>query len=247
MISRVLTAACVAGFLTAVVVTILQVFATTPLILKAETFERQASSKPSGESVLVLAHMHGNSRLDAQSVVAEDGEWKPAEGLSRAAFTGLATLIGGVGYALLLAALLLAAGSDLTVRQTLPWVVGGFLAVNLAPAMGLPPELPGMGGADLAARQLWWVATVAGTGLGLYLIGVVRAPWAIAAGLVAIMAPHVIGAPHAAAAASEAPATLAAQFAARSLGIAFVFWIVLGLSLSWIWRRLATEAEIAAA
>jgi predicted cobalt transporter CbtA len=43
------------------------------------------------------------------------------------------------------------------------------------------------------------------------------------------------------------PAGLAAQFAARSLAVAFVFWLVLGLSLSWIWRRLATKTEIAAA
>jgi cobalt transporter subunit CbtA len=236
MISRVLTAACVAGFLAALAATLLQAFATTPLILKAEAYERKAAIERPGGAVLVLAHMHQTH--------APDGA---AEGFSRLAFTGLATLLSGVGYALLLAAVLLAAGSDLRVGQTLAWAVGGFIAMNLAPAMGLPPELPGMGGEALAARQLWWLATAAGTALGLYLIGVVRAPWAVAAGLAAIVLPHAIGAPHAAASASEVPPMLAAQFAARSLAVAFVFWVVLGLSLGWAWQRLATRAEPAAA
>lgn len=241
MISRVLTPACVAGFLAAAVATVLQVFATTPLILKAESFEKHTSAAAPGQAVLILAHAHGEPAPATPH--ADHDEWKPAEGISRAAFTGLATLVSGVGYSLLLAALLLAAGSDFGLRQALAWGVGGFVAVNLAPAAGLPPELPGMGGEALPARQLWWLATVAGTGIGLYLIGIVRAPWAVAVGLAAILAPHVVGAPHADAAASEVPAGLAAQFAARSLAVSFVFWVVLGASLSWAWRRLATKAE----
>lgn len=245
MISRVLTAACVAGFLAAAVATVLQVFVTTPLILQAEGFEKRAATETPGAPVLGLAHVHQAPTPETKAIAAGNDEWRPAEGFSRAAFTGFATLLSGVGYALLLAALLLAAGSDLNVRETLPWAIGAFLAVNLAPAAGLPPELPGMGGEHLPARQVWWLATVIGTGLGLYLIGVVRAPWSIAAGLAAIVAPHVVGAPHGSTA-SEVPAVLAAQFAARSLAVAFLFWLVLGLSLSWAWRRLATKAETAA-
>jgi cobalt transporter subunit CbtA len=246
MISRVLTAACVAGFLTAVVVTTLQIFATTPLILKAETFEKQTSVKAAGKKVLSLTHKHQAPTPEALTD-ADPAEWHPTEGLPRAALTGLATLVSGVGYALLLAALLLAARSDLSIGQTLTWAVGGFLAVNLAPAAGSPPELPGMGGEHLGARQVWWLATVTSTSLGLYLIAIVRAPWAIALGFAATLVPHIVGAPHGAAAASEVPPALAAQFAARSLVIAFVFWVVLGLSLSWTWRRLATTAETEAA
>lgn len=245
MISRVLTAACVAGFLAAAAVTILQVFATTPLILRAESFEKRAAIEAPGEATLVLAHVHQAPAANAKAAEVND-EWKPTDGLARAAFTGLATLVSAVGYALLLTALLLAMGSDFGLRETLPWAVAAFLAVNLAPAAGLPPELPGMGGEHLAQRQLWWLGTVAGTGLGLYLIGIVRTPWAVAVGLAAIVAPHVVGAPHGAGA-SEVPAGLAAQFAARSLAVAFVFWIVLGVSLSWTWRRLATRAEAEAA
>jgi cobalt transporter subunit CbtA len=245
MISRMLTAACVAGFLTAVVVTILQAFATTPLIIKAEAFEQQAAIAAPDRAVLVHAHMQ-QAPAPEGIADADHDEWKPANGLSRLAFTGLATLVSGVGYALLLAALLLAAGSDLRVGQTLAWAVAGFITVNLAPAIGLPPELPGMGGEALATRQGWWLLTVLSTGLGLYCVGIVRSSWALAAGLALILLPHVLGAPHGSATASEVPAVLAAQFAARSLAVGFVFWVVLGLSLSWMWRRLASETDRAA-
>jgi predicted cobalt transporter CbtA len=49
--------------------------------------------------------------------------------------------------------------------------------------------------------------------------------------------PHLIGAPHAEAASIGVPAVLAAQFAARSLAIAFAFWTTLGLGLGWYWAR----------
>lgn len=239
MIARVLTAALAAGFLAAVVASVLQAFTTTPLILRAEAFERQAATAAERTGLIAkahLAHEHPAQAIDAGA------EWRPAEGVPRAVFTGLATLLSGVGYALLLSALLLGAGSGFSLRETLPWAIGGFLAVNLAPAMGLPPELPGMGGGSLAARQAWWLAAALGTGLGLYLVGIVRARWAVALGLAAMVGPHVVGAPHAAAA-SGVPAVLAAQFAARSLAVAFVFWAVLGLALGWIWPRLEPKAD----
>jgi len=146
-------------------------------------------------------------------------------------------LVSGVGYASLLAALILAVGRELDPQTALRWAIGGFLAINLAPAVGLPPELPGIGGAHLAARQIWWVCTALGTGLGLYLITNVRHLAAIGIGLIAIVLPHLIGAPHAEAASSGVPAVLAAQFAARSLAIAFAFWTTLGLGLGWYWAR----------
>lgn len=240
MISRVLTAALAAGFLAAVVATLLQVFATTPLILKAETFERHASAGPQDRAVLILAHTHQGVLPDAAEP-ADEG-WKPADGLSRAAFTGLATLVSGVGYALVLAALMIAVGADLNLATAVPWAIGGFLAVSLAPAMGLPPELPGMGGEHLGERQAWWLSTAAGTALGLYLIGCVRTRLAILMGLAVIVAPHVFGAPHGGTG-GEVPATLAAQFAARSLAVAFVFWLTLGLGLAWAWERFAPKRE----
>lgn len=227
MIARVLQAALVAGFLAACVATTLQFFLTTPLILQAETYEKGILPEPTSADAAddALRPSHGH---DASSKAAA-----PEEGFSRVAFTGLATLVSGVGYALILLALILAAGHKLSIGAAVRWAIGSFVAVNLAPAVGLPPELPGMGGEQLVARQIWWLYTVLGTGIGLYLIAVVRTRTTIGLGVLVIILPHLIGAPHAVAAVSEVPAMLASQFAVRSLAVAFAFWATLGATLGW--------------
>ena len=75
-------------------------------------------------------------------------------------------VVFGVGYALLLAAVMLALRREPTPQGGLIVGIAGFLAVALAPAIGLPPELPGMGAAPLVLRQAWWLMTVVATGLG---------------------------------------------------------------------------------
>lgn len=235
MIVRLLSAALVAGFLAAVVSTGLQLALTSPLILKAETYEGQAgAASQTFASLIVKAHgeSHGSHGT------AE--EWQPAPGLERMAYTGLATLIGGVGYALLLGAALLALRREPTPETGLAFGIAGFLSVSLAPAVGLPPELPGMGGAALELRQLWWLMTAVATAAGLYLIAIRRTAPAIAAGLILIVAPHIAGAPLAVEE-SRVPAAYAAQFAARSLAIGFVFWAVIGLSYGWAWNLFGRE------
>ena len=232
MTIRLLSAALVAGFLAACVASVLQFALTSPLILRAEAYEKRAEVPLAG--LVVLAHAgdaHGAQAHDSHAAP----EWEPGEGLPRLAFTALATLVTGVGYALLLGAALLAHGRGVP-HLALRFALGGFLAVALAPAVGLPPELPGMEAAPLAARQLWWIGTALATAGGLYLAVMVARPWAVAAGLALIAAPHVVGAPHPVLASGELPAALAAQFAARSLAVSLAFWVVLGLGLGWAWR-----------
>ncbi len=235
MISRLLSAALAAGFLAAVVATALQLTLTSPLIVEAERYEAHEVQAARGLPI-VRAHLHrvhgGHDHGGAQAAP----EWQPGAGLPRMAFTGLATLVGGVGYALLLGAVMLALGREPTPERALAFAVAGFLSVALAPALGLPPELPGSEQAPLATRQAWWLMTAAATGMGLYLIAVRRSGIAVVGGLVLIVAPHLAGAPEVAAAKSELPAGLAAQFAARSLAIGFVFWAVIGLAYGWAWQ-----------
>src|SRR5690606_6042804 len=128
-------------------------------------------------------------------------------------------------------------GVTVDARSGLMWGLGGFAAVALAPALGLPPELPGSAAADLVDRQVWWIGTALATGLGLWLIA--SRPQALlkAAGVVLLLAPHVIGAPQPHAYASQAPAELAGHFAATSLVCAAVFWALLGLGLGLFWQR----------
>lgn len=252
MIIRLVSAALVAGFLAAVVATGLQLTLTSPLILAAERYETQAAhSAPallSPASLIVRVHGgHDHGEKDPSVSGGETApEWQPGPGLPRMAFTALATLVGGVGYALLLGAILLACGREPNPETGLRFAIGGFVAVALAPALGLPPELPGMDAAPLADRQFWWVMTAAATAMGLYLIAIRRVPITIAGGLVLLVAPHLAGAPETSHAASALPAGYAAQFAARSLGISFVLWAVIGLSYGWAWAMLGRKATVAA-
>lgn len=243
MIMRLVSAALVAGFIAAVVATGLQLTLTSPLILAAERYETQAEA-PHAEapSLIHRVHAHGEAHQDA----AKASEWQPAPGFQRMAFTALATLVGGVGYALLLGAALLACGREPTPETSLAFGIAGFLAVALAPALGLPPELPGMPAAPLETRQFWWVMTAVSTAVGLYLIAIRRVPIAILGGLVLIVAPHLVGAPETDHAASALPAGYAAQFAARSLGIGFVFWSVIGLAFAWAWAVVGSRQPAAA-
>ncbi|KQO72986.1 cobalt transporter [Methylobacterium sp. Leaf469] len=249
MIIRLVSAALVAGFLAAIVATGLQLALTSPLIIAAERYETQAQapvSPPAPGFASLVVRVHGGHDHGAKDPGVSGGEtapaWQPGPGLPRMAFTALATLVGGVGYALLLGAVLLACGREPTPETGLRFAVAGFLAVALAPALGLPPELPGMDAAPLADRQFWWVMTAVATAMGLYLIAIRRAPISIAGGLVLIVAPHLAGAPETSHAASALPAGYAAQFAARSLGIAFVFWAVIGLAYGWAWALFGRKA-----
>ena len=104
----------------------------------------------------------------------------------------------------------------ITPRNGLLWGLAGFLAVHLAPAAGLAPELPGMPAADLVARQIWWIGTIIATGVGIWLF-TQRAPGLGEGcrGRRADRCPHVIGAPQPPTHESGVPAGLAAEFAAN--------------------------------
>ena len=242
MITRLLSAALVAGFLAAVVATGLQLALTSPLIIAAERYETHAALDADDARLpIVLAHSPGHDHGDGKAQA--EAAWQPGPGLPRMAFTGLATLIGGVGYALLLGAAMLACRREPTPERALAFALAGFAAVALAPALGLPPELPGSEAAPLATRQAWWLLSAAATAMGLYLILIRRAAITILGGLVLIVAPHLAGAPVPPAETSALPAVLAAQFAARSIGIAFVFWAVIGLAFGWAWQVFGHRAE----
>lgn len=232
MILRLLSAALAAGFLAAVVATGLELALTSPLIAEAERYETPAPSHSVQSLPIVLAHAgHDHAAPDASP------EWQPAAGFQRMAFTGLATLVGAVGWALILGAVLIACGREPTLQTGLAFALAGFASVALAPSLGLPPELPGQEAAPILARQAWWVMTAVATAMGLYLIGIRRSLIAILGGLVLIVTPHVVGAPQPPQGNSELPAALAAQFAARSLAVGAVFWAMIGLGLGWAWQN----------
>ena len=163
----------------------------------------------------------------------------PENPLTRAMGTLGFFLVSYTGFALLLIAgfaLAERAGHRVTARSGVIWGLCGFFALQLAPAFGLPPELPGGAGAALAARQLWWVGCVLATGGGLALFAFGRTAVTLGAGAVLLAIPHLIGVPIAAYA-GVAPPELSAHFTARVLGAGVVCWALLGTIAGAIWDK----------
>ncbi len=216
--------AALAGLVAGLVLALLQTFTTVPLILQAETFESAAPVADHHHEPGTPAHDHVVLTEDAHS---HDG-WMPADGFERFAFTLGANVVSGIGFALLLVTLSEASGGIASWRQGLLWGLGGFAAFTLAPGLGLPPELPGMPAADLLARQVWWLGTVAATGAGLWLLALARSPLASLAGVALLVAPHVVGAPQPVSHETAVPAGLHHDFVVAVTVTNLLFWLVLG-------------------
>jgi cobalt transporter subunit CbtA len=249
MITRVLAVGLLAGLIAGLCVAVLQTFTTTPLILKAEVFEKADAAKVEGASLWYgpgrgtvasearVILVHG----DAHGATAEgaEEEWEPQDGLERTLYASTATIATAIGFAFLLLAGLLVAGDPIDERRAIGWAAAGFVATGLAPALGLSPEVPGMAAAELAGRQQWWFATAAATAVGLWLILRTDSISLRLLAVVILVAPHVWGAPHLAEAhASSVPAHLAAQFAATSLAVQATLWLLTGFFVGFVWRRL---------
>jgi cobalt transporter subunit CbtA len=237
MLMRILATGLVAGVLAGGIVAGLQTVTTTPLVLKAEIYEKAEAAHEHGAPASTPVHSHDAAAPAESHDAAGAEEWEPAEGLERTAFTTLATVSAGIGFAFILLAVILASGATPTARTGLLWAAAAFAATGLAPALGLPPELPGAASAELIARQLWWVGTALATAAGIWLIARYGTPLTVALGIALIVAPHLIGAPHPHELKSEVPAEIAGHFTATSLVIQAVLWMLAGSIAGWLWER----------
>ena len=226
MIGRVLLAALLAGIAAGLIMGVIQHVRLTPLILEAETFEK-------------AGHSHDQAAAPAVEVEAS----APADGWQRSLATTATAAMTGAAFALILAGISFIAGLPITRANGILWGLCGFLAVTLAPSAGLPPELPGMAADNLAGRQVWWFGTIAATGVGLYLIATRSESWAIAAAILLIGLPHMIGAPIAGAEHSAVPAHLAASFVANAIAANAIFWALIGMFLGLVLPRYAPDAQ----
>lgn len=237
MLRRLLVIAVIAGAAAGLVASALQGAKLWPLIAAAEVLEQGASQDHAAGAAHAPTHApHANSH--------DDEGWAPEDGAERIAYTVLFNILTGFGFALLLnGALALRAtvaqgGGPLNAGTGALWGVAGFVSFALAPALGLPPELPGMVAADLLERQVWWGFAAVATAAGLALLVWPRSFAWKALGIVVLVLPHVAGAPHGEGH-GTVPAELAAEFVAASLVAAAAFWLVLGAVSGWLHRRLA--------
>lgn len=232
LFQRIFFAAVLSGLAAGLAMSAVQQWRVVPLIFEAETYEGGAPA----------AHSH-EPGVPAHSQDAE--AWAPQDGTERTFYTVLANTLGGIGFALLLAALSVLSGIAITARNGVIWGIGGFAALQLAPAIGLPPELPGMAAADLGVRQAWWLGTALATGTGLLVLAKLRSWTGLGIAALLVLAPHVIGAPAAPHEPSAVPAHLATSFAANSLATGALFWLIAGPLLGWLNERFARRGVAA--
>ena len=259
MLGRIVTSALFAGFLAGLIAALLQLALVQPVLLQAEEFESGARtlvvagpdsvSPPGHDHAAVAGHdpaaADGHDHAAAAHEHGGNGDEVRVGGFApiRDGLSLLFSVVIYTGYAfVVVAAMALASdrGVSVTARRGILWGLAGFVAFQLAPAIGLPPEVPGSVAADLGARQIWWLATVICSALGLGMLAFGRdwTLWGLAIGLLA--APHIVGAPEAEGFAGVVPAELAGLFAARALGVGMAAWAVLGLACGHFWQREAT-------
>jgi len=225
---RTIISALFVGSLAGFILSIAQTFLVNPIIFQAETFEVQQSEDHDHKS-----HDHG-----------EDA-WAPEDGAERAGFTLLSNFSIGIGFA----AVLLSTMSQLQLMGVAKtnylkgalWGGAGFLTFFVAPAIGLPPEIPGVEAAPVEHRQVWWLFAVSCAALGLMIMSFAPLKWK-AVGVVLLALPYLVNVPHVpgpmfAHPDAETVARLSAlhqQFIVTSSISNLLFWLVLGIAAAWV-------------
>jgi cobalt transporter subunit CbtA len=152
------------------------------------------------------------------------------------AYTALADIATGIGFSMMLFACFVFSHRPINASNGLLWGLAGFTTFSLAPALGLPPELPGSVAADLFHRQVWWLGTAVANAGGLALIAFAPRLILKLLGLAIISLPHIIGAPEPGPGIRSAGRT-GCQVRRRLAAIRAVLWLLLGGVGGWIYQR----------
>jgi cobalt transporter subunit CbtA len=219
MFRNLFLAALVAALCAGLATSAFQAWRVTPLIFAAEAYEG------AGE-----AHDHATDEAATEAHAHADDEWAPQDGFERTAYTVLSNILMAAGYALVIGAVSVFFNLPITFANGLYWAAGGFAAFSLAPALGLPPGMPGMPVADTLARQLWWAGAALSTGAAVVLVAKLRAPWTLAVAVALVLLPQLVPAPAAPTDPTGVPPRLTAEFVSAVLFNGAVFWVALGLA-----------------
>lgn len=238
MIQRMLTSALCVGLAAGLLAALLHFAFVQNLILLGEQYE-SGQTVHFGTAAAPATEVGHDHTTPAAATTAHD-HGAPTSSLRRNGLTALFTVLLYTGYGLLLVAGFALAehfGTRITTRDGVLWGGAGFVAFQLAPAMGLAPELPGTPGADLVLRQIWWLGTVAATATGIAVLAYGRGISVTVLAVALLAAPHVIGAPQTGQFAGVTPPELAAAFAARVLGASLAAWLMLGTVAGRFWTQ----------
>ena len=241
MIQRMVTSALIAGFVAGLLAALLHFAFVQQYILLGEQYESGALTHfDAAHSTSDHGAMTAPSEGDDHAAQSHDDDAGEASPLVRNSLTVVFAGLIYVAYALLLTAgfgLAQSFGIAITAREGLLWGIAGFVSFQLAPALGVAPELPGTIAADLTARQIWWWGTALATGTGLALLAYGRGYLVWGAAVLLLAAPHIIGAPLPDGFWGVAPPEVGAMFSARVLGTALVVWAVLGWLAGRLWSQ----------
>ncbi len=251
MLWRMIQTGLFAGFLTALIYSVVQAFTVTPLIFEAEVYEQAAGGHSHGPVVHLHddgeRHLHDAGERSGEAAPASAEPREPADGIERYGYTFLANIATAVGFALVLVAAFAIRGRPVDMRAGLWWGLAGYAIFALNPSIGLPPEVPGAAAAPLVARQTWWFGTMAATAVGLGLLVFAKPLWLRVLGLPLLLLPHLIGAPQPVGLEPGlVPPELASHYVVWSLATTLFLWLLLGASAGEIYRRLS-ESEARAA
>ena len=258
VLKRIVSVAAGAGVLAGLVLTVVQFFAVSDLIARAEVYEAQAALAPAvastsaaasttASSTAIPAHSHAtplHEHVDESSAAphrhgASEADATPAPSgrARRTLLTAVANISLATGFGLLLCAVIHLRGGVTGWKAGVLWGLAGYAVFFLAPSLGLPPELPGTEALPLAARQQWWLEAVAASAAGLALVCWARRRYLKLAGIGLLLAPHMLGAPHLHEAASAAPVELANAFIGATAFANAVLWLTLGVFSSVFYRK----------
>ena len=149
MFQRIFATALGAGIGVGLLIAALQHVALVPMILTAESYESGVTAHqhatrawdiepPTSIHVEAPAAFADEAHAHDHNASAEDAalSWRPV-------FTTIATTLTAVGFGLLLSGAFAVSGREVDMREGLLWGLAGFATFALAPAFGLPAELPG--------------------------------------------------------------------------------------------------------
>ena len=228
MFKNIFVSAVVCGAIAGVLATVMQMLLVTPLLMEAELFE-------TGQS------MHFITDGSPESPIKHVDIWEdPYRHLMTLCFN-LVTFTG-FGFILIAAmAFFQKRGFSLSKAEGIVAGVSGFIVFQLAPSVGLPPELPGTIGVTVGLKQTWWIITILSTTVGILLLFLDKHKVVSGAGIVFITIPHLIGHPKLETYFGVAPPELAAEFASRALAVSLIAWIILGVISSQFWKYLEKD------
>lgn len=258
MFYRLVLTAMIVGAVSGLLYTGVQRIQVIPIIQVAETYEDNpggpAAVTPTAQPEAAASH---SQAAHAHHAHDDASTWEPAEGIERTFYTWLTNTLTAIGLAMVLVALMVAtrgAGtlSSLSWQQGLVWGLAGYGAFFVAPALGLPPEIPGTASTALEDRQVWWIMAVGFTAAGLLGAAFIKSPWRWVA-LLLLVVPHLIGAPHLDPGDSHFPThppavaaeltRLTWKFVGATALANAALWLTLGLTSVWALRRFVAPVE----